>query len=234
MPERTNPGRGPLSSPGVRWSLLAGIVIIGLVVALVSTLGDESDPYAAEGGADGAASVADEAPPATREVLDAGQREAAALPGCAGPDGAQASAQGEFAQFVVGCMSDGEDLTLAELQGGRPMVLNMWAYWCAPCRHELPALQEAQRTLGDDVRVATVHADASETKGLSVLEELGIELVATEDPEERLAVETGAPPVLPLTLFLHPDGEVAHLLVEPMYNERDVLDAVEEHLGVSA
>ena len=45
-------------------------------------------------------------------------------------------------------------LTLATLAGGeqplagfagRPVVLNLWATWCPPCRREMPALQRAQQ-----------------------------------------------------------------------------------------
>lgn len=36
---------------------------------------------------------------------------------------------------------DGEQLTLSELRGD-PVVLNLWATWCPPCRAEMPALQE--------------------------------------------------------------------------------------------
>lgn len=239
MAENPSRGRALLTSPGLRWSILAGVVIVGLVIALASTLGGQTDPYAADNassnGAQGSgAQLSGEGSDEPRTVLDDQQRAAADLPGCHGTGDEQVSAEGELSQFVVGCMADGEQLTLAELQGGQPLVLNLWAYWCPPCRYELPALQDAQRTLGDDVRIATVHIDASETRGLALLEDLGIDLIAAEDPEKQLPVELGAPPVLPLTVFLRPDGETAHLLVEPMYSEQEVLDAVEEHLGVSA
>ena len=36
---------------------------------------------------------------------------------------------------------DGKDVRLADFRG-RPMVINFWATWCAPCRHEIPAFVE--------------------------------------------------------------------------------------------
>ena len=33
---------------------------------------------------------------------------------------------------------NGVDVRLADFKG-RPMVINFWATWCAPCRHEIPA-----------------------------------------------------------------------------------------------
>lgn len=38
----------------------------------------------------------------------------------------------------------GKAVSLAQLQG-KPMVVNAWATWCAPCRREMPLLQQAQQ-----------------------------------------------------------------------------------------
>lgn len=42
---------------------------------------------------------------------------------------------------------DGRDLTLADFRG-KVVLLNLWATWCAPCRHEMPALDRLQELLG--------------------------------------------------------------------------------------
>jgi thiol-disulfide isomerase/thioredoxin len=39
---------------------------------------------------------------------------------------------------------DGTPVQLASL-AGKPMVLNLWATWCPPCRREMPALRDAQQ-----------------------------------------------------------------------------------------
>jgi thiol-disulfide isomerase/thioredoxin len=39
---------------------------------------------------------------------------------------------------------DGTPVQLRTLSD-KPMVINLWATWCPPCRREMPALQDAQR-----------------------------------------------------------------------------------------
>lgn len=53
----------------------------------------------------------------------------------------------------------GKPMTLADLRG-KTVLLNLWATWCAPCRHEMPALDALQGKLGgDDFQVVAVNID---------------------------------------------------------------------------
>lgn len=42
---------------------------------------------------------------------------------------------------------------------GKPVLLNFWATWCAPCREEMPALAAAQRRYGERVQVVGIAMD---------------------------------------------------------------------------
>lgn len=53
----------------------------------------------------------------------------------------------------------GQEVALASL-AGKPMVINLWATWCPPCRAELPMLVQAQR---ERPRVRFVFADQGES-----------------------------------------------------------------------
>ena len=70
---------------------------------------------------------------------------------------------------------------VAPALAGRPVVLNLWAYWCGPCADELPAMAEYQRRVGPAVTVLTVHQDENETAALLRLAELGVRLPTLQD-----------------------------------------------------
>lgn len=44
---------------------------------------------------------------------------------------------------------DGKPVSLKDF-AGRTVLLNIWATWCAPCRHEMPALDTLQKALGSE------------------------------------------------------------------------------------
>ena len=53
---------------------------------------------------------------------------------------------------------EGQELNLGALQG-QPVLLNLWATWCAPCVVEMPMLDELAEDLDGAVRVVTVSQD---------------------------------------------------------------------------
>lgn len=67
--------------------------------------------------------------------------------GCAGrsddhADETRASEGAELAKLDYTLKDmDGQDVRLSDFRG-RPMLINFWATWCAPCRHEIPAFVE--------------------------------------------------------------------------------------------
>ncbi len=52
----------------------------------------------------------------------------------------------------------GKELQLAKLTG-KPLLLNLWATWCAPCIAELPKLDTLAAVKGDALQVVTVSED---------------------------------------------------------------------------
>ncbi|WP_024795059.1 TlpA family protein disulfide reductase [Tomitella biformata] len=176
-----------------------------------------------------------EAPVDTSEL--AALRADASLELCPAPSGAamaNPSAGGPFAGLVLECLADGSPMDLGAALAGRPAVLNLWAYWCAPCRAELPAMAEFAARAGDAVTVLTVHKDKNQDRGLAMLAELGVQLPGVDDPGAKVAAAASAPNVLPVTVLLRADGTVAKVLAVPFTNADEIADAVREYLGVAA
>jgi thiol-disulfide isomerase/thioredoxin len=65
--------------------------------------------------------------------------------------------------FKVHNLVTGEDITLSS-QHGKIVILTFWASWCAPCKRELPILENAQRAVGKNKLVvfAVSHRDKPE------------------------------------------------------------------------
>ncbi|MFN3388255.1 MAG: TlpA family protein disulfide reductase, partial [Allosphingosinicella sp.] len=53
---------------------------------------------------------------------------------------------------------DGEPARLADFRG-KPVLLNLWATWCAPCIAEMPTLDALAAREGDRLEVLTVSQD---------------------------------------------------------------------------
>ncbi len=154
----------------------------------------------------------------------------------AGVDPCPASAAvtgGVLAGLRLGCLADGAPVDLPALLGGKPALVNLWAYWCEPCAHELPALQAYANRMGGRVTVLTVHSDPNEARALARLRDLSVRLPGVQDGERRVAAALAVPTVLPVSVLLRPDGTVAERVVRPFADVDDVTDTVRAALGVA-
>jgi thiol-disulfide isomerase/thioredoxin len=129
------------------------------------------------------------------------------------------------------CAADGSVVDVARALAGRRVVLNLWAYWCAPCAAELPAMAEYQRRAGSDVMVVTVHQDENETAALLRLAELGVRLPTLQDGRRRVAAALRVVNVMPATVVLRPDGSVAQTLPRAFNTADEIAAAIGNDRG---
>ncbi len=98
-----------------------------------------------------------------------------------------------------------EPRPLSALLDGRPLVVNLWASWCGPCRAEMPVLAEAQRRRPD---VRFVFANQGEVPEV-VQRYLAAERLALADVwldiGSALGPQLGSRG-LPTTVFFDADG----------------------------
>jgi len=55
---------------------------------------------------------------------------------------------------------DGKTVTLADFKG-KPLLLNLWATWCAPCVREMPGLDRLAAKSASTLRVLVVNQDSA-------------------------------------------------------------------------
>jgi thiol-disulfide isomerase/thioredoxin len=73
------------------------------------------------------------------------------------------SHKGEAAPAIPFVDAGGVKRTLADFRG-KPVLLNLWATWCAPCVKEMPTLDALAERAGDKLQVLTVSQDFEPTK----------------------------------------------------------------------
>lgn len=202
----------------VRWNLLGLAVVAALVVAI----------WPRTSAAPSAAHDAGASPIATQSELDAASAAAALAP-C--PSGGPARTAGPLAGVTLQCLGGGPAVDLTTALDGRPAVLNLWTWWCPPCAKELPVMQAFSRRVGTAVTVLTVHSDPNALKGLQALRGYGVHLPSVQDPQQRVAAETGAPAAYPTTILLRADGTVAKVLPVAFADEPALAAAVQHWLG---
>lgn len=119
-------------------------------------------------------------------------------------------APGQLAPDFVAHDPHGTSIALRDYQG-RPVIINFWATWCAPCRQEMLALQtiyEAHRATGLTVlAVSQDHQDKAEAVR-AYCATLGLTFPALLDPDGKVASHYSVV-LLPSTVFVHPSGTVA-------------------------
>lgn len=207
-----------------RWTAAVLVVIVALGVGLWIQLDRDGST-----GGPGQGPAREHRDADTAEAL-AEPREKADLPPC--PADGTGEGPPKLRGITVECAGNGAAVDVAKALAGRTVVLNLWAYWCAPCAEELPAMAEYQRRVGPAVTVVTVHQDENETAALLRLAELDVRLPTLQDGRRLIAAALQVPNVMPATVVLRPDGSVAEILPRSFASADDIAAAVDPQTGV--
>lgn len=142
----------------------------------------------------------------------------AALPGSQAPD------------FTLRTL-DGEIVTLSGLRG-RPVLVNMWASWCTPCKYEMPAIQKVYEEFsGQGFVVLAVNLTKKDnlTAVASFVEEYGLTfpvLLDVDGQVEKAYQLRG----LPSSFFIDGDGIIQSVVIGGPMSDDVVRTGVEKLL----
>lgn len=147
---------------------------------------------------------------AVQQVLSATAPEA--------PDGVIVAERGDIVQPMVLERLDGGGMSLPDAAGARPMLVNVWASWCAPCIEEMPELQRYHAEQdANGVQVVGIalddrHAVEAFLQRVPVDYTILLDAPGPADAGVRLGNPAG---VLPYTALVDADGRLVRQKIGP-------------------
>jgi thiol-disulfide isomerase/thioredoxin len=129
------------------------------------------------------------------------------------------------------CLGIGPDIRLADLRG--PLLINVWAQWCPPCRQESPYLAELHRKAGTKVQLIGIDYDDPlpvQAIKFAVEQKLDYPHLVDTDKQTRVPFQIGGPP---LTVFVDAKGAMVHVHYGAFKSQQELDQLVKDKLGVS-
>ena len=128
----------------------------------------------------------------------------AAMPAAPDPSAVAAGARAPSLAFTT---AEGADVTLASLRG-KVVLVNLWATWCEPCRHELPELAALHQREGErGLVVIGLNVDRARDRDavIAYVRRRKLPFPVWLDPHDRAAAGFGAT-TYPLNVLIDRDG----------------------------
>lgn len=96
---------------------------------------------------------------------------------------------------------------------GKPVMLNFWATWCPPCRHEMPFFQEIHEKSADKgLVVLAVNVGESRSTVSEFIQENNYSFSVLLDTDQGIALEYGIR-TFPTTIFIDKDGIIQRIKI---------------------
>ncbi|MDC3107900.1 redoxin domain-containing protein [Paracoccaceae bacterium] len=105
------------------------------------------------------------------------------------------------------------------------LVINFWATWCAPCKKEMPSLNDLAENLKyDDVRIITVASGRNSKEAIEGFfsDNNLVNLNKFRDPKGKIAISYGVT-ALPTTVVIDPSGkEIGRIIGDIDWNTENI------------
>ncbi len=131
----------------------------------------------------------------------------ATMPCRAVPAGAHEAAIGERLPQEMLRGLNGPTLALAAFRG-RPLIINVWASWCGPCRQEMASLERlAWRNEGRDFAIIGISTDDDAQQALALLQATHATISHFIDVRQQMEGVLGASRI-PVTVLVDARGRL--------------------------
>jgi peroxiredoxin len=118
---------------------------------------------------------------------------------------------------------DGKMVTLSSLRG-RPVMLNFWATWCAPCRVEMPFIQgvfEDDDWAEQGLVILAVNLGEPPSKVKSFMEDNGLSFTVLLDADQSVARDYNIRGI-PTTYFIDKNGIIRDMKIGPFAKKAEI------------
>ena len=140
---------------------------------------------------------------------------------------------GSVAEVRLGSLEGGADRSLGELLGARPVVVNFFGSWCAPCVEEMPAFERVHQALGERVGIVGMsNRERSPADALAIIESTGVTYPTFDDPDASALTYFGGLG-MPTTVFIDTAGNVVDVHTGPL-TEAELRGKLTDLFGVAA
>jgi cytochrome c biogenesis protein CcmG/thiol:disulfide interchange protein DsbE len=112
---------------------------------------------------------------------------------------------------------------------GYPIVANVWASWCGPCRFEFPTLQKLAARYGKRVAFLGVNSQDSDDGASTFLAEAPVPYPSYTDPDKKIADSLGATLGFPDTAFYDESGKLVYLKQGPYTDDSELEEDVKRY-----
>jgi thiol-disulfide isomerase/thioredoxin len=160
------------------------------------------------------------------------QKAHAGIAGCPRPKHVSPRPDG-LPDATLPCLGGGPSVDLASLRG-RPLLVNLWAQYCGPCRQESPVIQQFHQRAGSRVGVIGIDfADSLPSRAIAFAARYHLTYPQLADPDAVLKAPLRAVGI-PITLFVRADGRIAATHYGPVTSLIELTSLVRRNLGVHA
>lgn len=118
--------------------------------------------------------------------------------------------------------------------GGKVLVLNFWATWCAPCVEEIPSLDQLQRRFKNrGLVVLAISVDKDESAYKDFLRRVNVDFLTTRDPAQKISADYGTLQ-FPETYIIDSRGKIVSKIISATnWTEDKMINYVDSLLGNS-